>query len=518
MKTIQSKILSVVVAALVVITVLVTFISVSITHEIMHKDADRILKNVSQKEAAQINEMLNDFVKSAAIAEHYTANELESVELLKDEAYIDKYMADIRHLFDEIAINTSGTYSYYLCFSPELTNGTTGFYSQFEEDGTIRELSKEEFSKLSLLTNDELIEYSSHSGAIGGDWVEPHPSRFTGESVISYVVPVYSDNTFICLLGFNMYFNYLLERVNSIELYEYGNALLLGEHKKICYNPEKNTALEGEYTEATTALANGMHLELRAEYRDIQSGIRPMLSNIISAFILVFVLAVLYTFYVTYRIVKPLKKLTAAAKNISSGIQEDVSLVVDSNDEIGTLSRVLNDTFSKIREYSTYINALAYRDSLTGIKNSTAYTEAIEELNKEINLDNPSFGVMVADINNLKKTNDTYGHDVGNELIVHSAKILIDIFKTSAVFRIGGDEFVVILKGKDLEKHHSLIEKMDAAFSADYITVDDDTVPVSIARGVAIFDSSIDRVYTDVFSKADHAMYLDKEEKKVARA
>ena len=84
MKTIQSKILSVVVAALVVITVLVTVVAVSITHEIMHKDADRILKNVSQKEAAQINEMLNDFVKSAAIAEHYTANELESVELLKD--------------------------------------------------------------------------------------------------------------------------------------------------------------------------------------------------------------------------------------------------------------------------------------------------------------------------------------------------------------------------------------------------------------------------------------------------
>ena len=268
-----------------------------------------------------------------------------------------------------------------------------------------------------------------------------------------------------------------------------------------------------DYTEATTALKNGMNLELRAAYADIQSGIRPMLSYIISAFLVVLALAILYTFWVTHRIVTPLKKLTAAAANISVGVQ-NVNLVIDSKDEIGVLARVLTDTYAKIREYSAYINALAYRDSLTGIKNSTAYTEAIEELNKEINLGNPSFGVIVADINNLKKTNDTYGHDIGNELIVHSARILTDMFKTSSVYRIGGDEFVVVLKGKDLERYHALIEKMDVAFSADYITVNDETIPVSIARGVSVFDPSIDRVYTDVFAKADHAMYMNKEDMK----
>lgn len=146
-----------------------------------------------------------------------------------------------------------------------------------------------------------------------------------------------------------------------------------------------------------------------------------------------------------------------------------------------------------------------------------AYTEAIAELDKEINLGNPDFGVMVADINNLKKTNDIYGHDIGNELITHAAKILSDTFKTNSIYRIGGDEFVIILRGKDLEKHRSLMEKMDAAFSADYVSVHDETVPVSIGRGVAIFNSNIDRVYIDVFAKAYQAMYLNKEEMKVMR-
>ena len=514
MKTIKSKILFVVITALIVITAIVTSIAVGITHKIMHKDADRILKNVSQKEAAYINDMLNDFIQSAAIMEHYATHELNSAGALGDKEYLEEYTQGIRHLFDEVALNTVGTSSYYLCFSPEVTGGiTTGFYSKFKRTG-VYELSKEEFAELDLFNATFIKECGFDTIGSGNTWLKPRKSTFSpDDTVVSYLAPIYIDDTFVGFLGFNMDFNYLLDLVNEISVYDSGHALLLSGDKQTCYNPSENTMIKGEYTEATTALKNGMNLELRAAYEDIQSGIRPMLNYIIVAFLVVLALAILYTFWVTNRIVKPLKKLTVAAGNISSGVQ-DVELVVDSNDEIGILSRVLNNTYEKIREYSEYVNALAYRDSLTGIKNSTAYTEATDEINKEINLGNPAFGVIVADINNLKKTNDTYGHDIGNELIVHSARILTDIFKTSSVYRIGGDEFVVVLRGKDLERHRTLMEKMDAAFSADYITVNDEIVPVSIARGVSIFDSSIDHVYTDVFAKADHAMYMNKEDMK----
>ena len=516
MKTIQSKILFVVISALLVITAIVTSIAVGVNHEIMHKDADRILKSVSQKEAAYINDMLNDFMQSSEIMEHYAKNELISAAALDDEVYREEYIKSVRHLFDEVALNTAGTTAYYLCFSPQLTGGiTTGFYSKFKNDG-VYELSKEEFAELDLFNAKFIKECGFDVIGSGNTWLQPRKSTFSpDDTVVSYLAPIYKDDVFVGFLGFNMDFNYLLSLVNEISVYETGHALLLSNDKKNCYNPSDDILIYEDYTEATTALKNGMNLELRAEYKDIQSGIRPMLNYIICAFLVVLVLAILYTFWVTNKIVTPLKKLTAAAGSISSDVQ-NVDLIVDSNDEIGILSRVLNDTYTKIREYSSYINALAYRDSLTGVKNSTAYTEAIEELNKEINLGNPSFGVIVADINNLKKTNDTYGHDVGNELIVHSARILTDIFKTSSVYRIGGDEFVVVLRGKDLERHRILMEKMDVAFSADYISVNDEIVPVSIARGVSVFDPLIDHIYTDVFAKADHAMYMNKEDMKAA--
>lgn len=124
----------------------------------------------------------------------------------------------------------------------------------------------------------------------------------------------------------------------------------------------------------------------------------------------------------------------------------------------------------------------------------------------------------MADINNLKQTNDKFGHDVGNDLIVHTAKILTALFKTSTVFRIGGDEFVVLLQDEDYKNYHTLQEQLDEACAKDFITVCDNKIPVSVARGVSLFDSSIDNVYEDVFSKADHAMYMHKEESKYVAA
>lgn len=515
MKTIQSKILFVVITALIVITILVTYIAVSITHEIMHRDAERILSNVSQKEAAYINDMLNDFMQSAAIMEHYAVHELRSADALKDDAYLDSYMMEVRHLFDEVALHTAGTTAYYYCFSPALTGVTTGFYSKYLTNGNVYELSKEEFADLDLFNAKFIQECGFDKIGSSSTWLQPRASTFTGDKVVSYLTPIYCDNTFVGFLGFNMDFNFLLDLVNSISVYDSGFALLLSDDKASCYNLTEESKIDGEYTEATAALKNGMHLELRAAYQDIQRDIRPMLHYIIAAFGLVFIGAILYTFWVTNKIIAPLKKLTAAAASVTSGVQ-DVDFNVDSKDEIGILSNVLSETYAKIREYSSYINMLAYRDSLTGIKNSTAYAEATAELNKEISLGNPSFGVIVADLNNLKQTNDTFGHDMGNELIIHASKIMIDTFKTSSVYRIGGDEFVIILKGKDLDRHRSLIKKLDEAFSEDYLAVSDETIPVSVARGYSAFNPATDHVYADVFAKADQAMYLHKESMKIA--
>ena len=348
------------------------------------------------------------------------------------------------------------------------------------------------------------------------------PYYFPGNDnqLISFVQPLYIGRDLIGVIGFDMSFDYLLRRVEEISVYENGHATLFARDGVTPYNAVADVGHDHDHSDPGTVtkveLKNGMYLSLQANYKDIQRDIRPILNKIVAAFVVVLICAIAYTIFVTHRIVKPLKQLTIAAQAISSGSDQldTFDILVDSNDEIGTLSQVLSNTYAKIQEHTAYINALAYRDSLTGIKNTTAYTEAIKDLNKDICTGNPRFSVLMADINNLKQANDKFGHDVGDDLIICTAKILTDIFRSSAIFRIGGDEFAVILLNEDYEHYRARLEQLDAACATAHVAVGETSIPVRVARGIARFDPSIDRTYEDVFAKADHAMYINKEESK----
>lgn len=514
MKSIQSKILLVVISGLLVITAVVSAIAVNMTHSVMHKDADRILNNVCLKEASYINDILGDIVKSAEVMEHYATTEAGELTALEDEVYRTAYLEKTERMFVDVALNTKGLEGFFIRINPKYSDGTTGFYNLRTEG---EEFKKMKFTDLTKYTEDDAQKVGWYYTAVNageGVWMEPYQFPGCEKELISYVLPMYVQGEILGVVGFDMDFKYLVERINSIDVYERGYAVLIAKDKATCYNAQEITETHNPHTKATVPLKNGMYLELRADYKDIQKEIHPMLSKIVIAFVIVLILSIVYTVVVTRKIVYPLEQLTLFARRVSQGIDEEElsKLPVDSKDEIGTLSRVLVGAYEKIHEYNTYIKAVAYRDSLTGIKNSTAYTEAVKELNKDINCNNPRFGVLVADINNLKQTNDMFGHDIGNELIIRTAKILTEIFKMSSIFRIGGDEFVVILKDKDYDNYRVLLEQMDAACFRDFIEVRDTRIPVSIARGVALFNSDIDRIYEDVFSKADHTMYMHKEE------
>ena len=190
----------------------------------------------------------------------------------------------------------------------------------------------------------------------------------------------------------------------------------------------------------------------------------------------------------------------------------DVQLDCTSSDEVGTLSRMVQEMTQKLKASMDYINALAYRDSLTGIRNTTAYTEATAALEEEIKQPGLRFAVLVADINGLKIANDTYGHETGNQLIVRTSQIICDTFKHSPVFRIGGDEFVVLLQNRDLDHLPELTQELDEACTREFIVTNCERIPISIARGTAEYQSGTDHCYEDVFVRADQAMYLHKQQ------
>jgi diguanylate cyclase (GGDEF)-like protein len=206
---------------------------------------------------------------------------------------------------------------------------------------------------------------------------------------------------------------------------------------------------------------------------------------------------------------RPLKQLTLAAEQLASG-NADVRCDCTTNDEIGRLATVFNDTSAKIKDYMTYINSLAYRDSLTGVKNRTSFIEAVASLNTKLRAHQTSFGILMADINGLKRANDIYGHEVGDRLIVDAIKVVCNVFKHSPVYRIGGDEFAVILEGHDLQNYKSLLRELDSAYLKAYVRLDNEKLPIMMAYGVAVFTAGLDRDVDDVINRADQQMYSHK--------
>ena len=162
------------------------------------------------------------------------------------------------------------------------------------------------------------------------------------------------------------------------------------------------------------------------------------------------------------------------------------------------------------------LGAMAFRDALTGLRNTAAYRRQLTELDACMSDGGAQLGVVVMDVNGLKTVNDTLGHEAGNALLRTAAQYICDIFSHSPVFRIGGDEFVAILLGRDYCDRDALIARFDREMSGLTFPHDGCDVPVRIARGLAVRDPENDSFFADVFQKADRRMYENKQQTKAA--
>lgn len=156
------------------------------------------------------------------------------------------------------------------------------------------------------------------------------------------------------------------------------------------------------------------------------------------------------------------------------------------------------------------ISNLAYSDGLTGLGNRTAYLEALDAYAAgETNVS--QLGIVFLDVNNLKKVNDNQGHEKGDEMITIASRIISDSFgQFGKSYRIGGDEFCVLMAGPPLQEHYekglsTFQQLIDEANQAKWYTY-----VIQIANGFSIC-SSMDRESIDAAVKAaDSAMYENK--------
>ena len=171
----------------------------------------------------------------------------------------------------------------------------------------------------------------------------------------------------------------------------------------------------------------------------------------------------------------------------------------------------INDIDNLVRQEQEYQKRLslaenqAHIDALTGVRNKHAYLDEEEKLDSMINEGNDiDFAIVIFDVNDLKKVNDSQGHQAGDQYIRDACKLICDTFKRSPVFRVGGDEFAVVAQGEDYAVIDELIDRV-----ANHNKEASENGGIVIACGMSRFEKEDDCV-AKVFERADRKMYEGK--------
>jgi diguanylate cyclase (GGDEF)-like protein len=155
---------------------------------------------------------------------------------------------------------------------------------------------------------------------------------------------------------------------------------------------------------------------------------------------------------------------------------------------------------------------MARLDKLTGIRNKNAFMEYAAQIDEKIEngLHNEPFAIVMCDVNDLKLINDTRGHSFGDETLQRASRMVCSVFNQSPIFRVGGDEFVAVLKEHDYEQRENLFDILKKESLANKRSR---SGPV-VACGMAEFDPAKDKKVDDVYKRADVQMYVNKNELK----
>ena len=192
---------------------------------------------------------------------------------------------------------------------------------------------------------------------------------------------------------------------------------------------------------------------------------------------------------------REIQNLSSSVEKLSQDMRDYVMGLLQKEEEVETL------------------DVVAHRDALTGLYNKAAYDRDVIKINQQINEGTAEFAIVMSDINYLKDINDRFGHENGDKYIIGVCNIIRDVYQNSPIYRVGGDEIVVILQGEDYQNRNRLLKTVKNKFIAAFSNEKSRAYKrYSAACGMATYRPGKDKDVDTVFQRADKEMYKNKAE------
>ena len=531
MHSIRTKVTFTVVSVIIITLCVATAIGVISISRLGSDDADQVIHLTATTGAMNLEQYFESVEHSVRTISTLVSDNFEGMQL--DDLGLQ--VEHVRKLFERIAYNTNGVLTYYFRIDPQVSVDVTGFWYVFRDGEGFEEHEVTDISRYDTDDTSQLVWFNVPKATGEGVWLPPYYTENLGARVVSYNVPVYWMERFVGVIGIEIDYGMLKQEVENISIYRSGYAFILDEDGNVFYHPQLDSAqlkLEtraldepeefigsnhvrynygGVEKEAVwISLSNGMRLYVCAPVSEINSGWRGMVKNVLFALFAILTISIVATMSLTGHLTRPIVDLTQAAKQVEEG-NYDFKLDYDRDDEIGILTHTFKQLAESTKEKIINARKMAAIDPLTGIKNKYAFAQWEEEFNGRINEGTQEpFSVVVCDINDLKVVNDMYGHKEGDVCIKNACARICGVFNHSPVFRVGGDEFVVILIGEDYLQRKRLLERINALPRHPSALRPGETV----SAGMADFDRDRHSTLMSVAEEADKAMYARKQKLK----
>lgn len=535
MHSIRTKIIMLTVSAIIIVIAITTVISAVEIKNLGKNTSDQILFLMCEEGEKNLDAYFKSIEQSVETISSYAEDDLKYSGLNNLSGHIDR----VEDIFEKTANNTRGILTYYYRIDPEISAEKGFWYVNLDGNG----FQKHEVTDISLYdTSDQSnLVWFTVPKAIGSSvWLPPYFTDNLDVYVLSYNVPVKKGGKFIGVIGIEIDYNTIVEPVKDISIYKNGYAFINDAEGNIVYHPKMDIS---EYTGENKKkvpdgllldtpyvrygydgiekqavwlpLNNGMRLNVTVPITEINADWINLIEKLILISLLLLLIFVLFTMRMARHITRPLRKLTEAAAQVDEG-NYDVQLNYNGNDEVGVLTKTFNELIGHLKIYIKDLNDLAYSDSLTSVRNKGAFEIYVQDIQKSIeeSKNKTEFAIGIFDCNNLKSINDRFGHIRGDIYLKKSASLICSTFRHSPVFRIGGDEFAVILRNEDYKKRKKLEKVFIDRLAENSAKTNVLWKKVSIAMGIAVYSPKTDNSVDSVIQRADRLMYVNKNSQK----
>lgn len=385
MKTLKAKIIAVVLLCSVAAVVICGGMSIYKVSDTVDNDSCQIMTMTAQNQQIEMNRTLSMIAQSVDSFASICLGEIEDFAKFKSDINVqNQFTQTMFPIARQIAMNTEGAMTCYVRYNPNFTEPTSGiFLTKSNTSSNFESIPPTDFSQYNPSDLEHVGWYYIPVNNGKPTWMDPYLNANINIYMISYVVPLFINGESVGIVGIDIDFSVIQDKVSQIKAYDSGYAFLTSSENNILYHKDlevgTNLQNQNELEPLVKALSddsaqnqihnytyqgkekcmvyepllNGMKLVITVPESEMKAATTSLIWQIVYAAVVAIILALIVGFIISNYITKPLKKITAIVADTASlnfTVNPSLEHLCKAGDEIGAIARAVRQMQGCLRE------------------------------------------------------------------------------------------------------------------------------------------------------------------------